>query len=116
MEYLFEEGRGGIYCYITLPMASSSKAGRYRRVAWPADERESVTYSGTPDPVPSPAPGVRFDGIGTSRYADGGETRYSLSAMVGAGAAGRYRGLQLYRPADGRHARRDGRARSTATP
>jgi hypothetical protein len=82
MEYLFEEG--GIYGYITLPMGLVVESWALQDGRVPADERESVTYSGTPDPVPFPAPGVRFDGIETSRYADGGEMRYSLSAVVGA--------------------------------
>ena len=49
-----------------------------------AAERESVTYTGRPDPVPFPAPGARFDGIETARLADGQVFRASVALTVGA--------------------------------
>lgn len=83
-EYAFDGGP--VYGYITLPMGLVLESWSLENGRAPAADRESVTYSGTPDPVPFPAPGVRFDGIETSRFADGGQSRYTINVTVGAGA------------------------------
>jgi hypothetical protein len=83
MEYAFDGAP--VYGYITLPMGLVLESWALENGRTPAADRETVTYSGTPDPVPFPAPGVRFDGIETARFADGGQTRYTINVTVGAG-------------------------------
>lgn len=74
------------YGYITLPMGLVLESWSLENGRAPAADRESVTYAGTPDPVPFPAPGARFDGIETSVFADGGQSRFTINVTVGAAA------------------------------
>jgi hypothetical protein len=83
-EYDFDGGP--VYGYITLPMGLVLESWALENGRTPAADRESVSYAGTPDPVPFPAPGVRFDGIETARFADGGQSRYTINVSVGAAA------------------------------
>ncbi|MBF9058854.1 hypothetical protein HKCCSP123_06625 [Rhodobacterales bacterium HKCCSP123] len=83
-EYPFDGGP--VYGYITLPMGLVLESWALENGRAPAADRETVTYVGTPDPVPFPAPGVRFDGIETSVFADGGQSRYTINVTVGSGA------------------------------
>jgi hypothetical protein len=72
-----------IYGYVTLPIGLIVEGWGFENGRAIPTQREDVTYAGTPDPVPTPSPGVRFDGIETTRFHDGTSSRYSVSAVVG---------------------------------
>jgi hypothetical protein len=74
------------YGYVTLPIGLPVEAWSIVNGYAPIEERETITYAGTPDPVPRPSAGVRFDGIETSRYSSGPASRFSVTAVVGAAA------------------------------
>lgn len=72
-----------IYGYLTLPSGLVVEGWALENGYSPSSEHETVTYVGTPDPVPVPAPGVRFDGISTSTYGDGSVVRSTVNLVVG---------------------------------
>jgi phage tail protein X len=73
-----------VYGYITLPIGLVVESWALVNGRVPPADRERVTYTGTPSSVPFPAPGARFDGTESSRFADGAAARYAITAMVGA--------------------------------
>jgi hypothetical protein len=74
-----------IFTSVSLPIGLLVDGWELRNGFVPRGDRETVRYVGTPDPVPAPAPGVRFDGLQISRFAEGGgETGSSVNLVVGA--------------------------------
>jgi len=69
--------------YITLSTGLVVEGWLMENGAAPRSDHETVTYAGTPDPVPPPAPGVRFDGIETSQFGGGAPVRSSVNLVVG---------------------------------
>jgi len=72
-----------IYTYITSSLGLVLEAWTLQNGQAPRAEYETVTFVGTPDPMPDPVSGARFDGIATSRYGDGTEVRATVNVVVG---------------------------------
>lgn len=80
-EYAHEGGT--IYGFRTLASGLVSESWALVDGRASAAERETVSYAGSPVPVPFPTPGARFDGIETARLADGRVYRASVALQVG---------------------------------
>ncbi|MDG3040388.1 hypothetical protein [Roseicyclus marinus] len=82
-EIEFAQDGSYVYVYRTLPVGLVTESWALVNGFASREERETVSYQGTPAAIPGPMPGARFDGIETARYPDGGETRSSVSLVVG---------------------------------
>lgn len=82
-EIEFAQDGSYVYAYRTLPIGLVAESWALENGFASREDREVVSYVGTPAAVPAPAPGVRFDGIETARYPDGSETRSSVNLSVG---------------------------------
>lgn len=82
-EIEFAQDGSYVYEYRTLPVGLVTESWALENGFASREDRETVSYVGTPATVPLPAPGARFDGIETARYPDGSETRSSVSLIVG---------------------------------
>jgi len=80
-----EFGHDGSYLnlYVTLPVGLVVEGWLLENGNGPRSEHETVSYVGTPDPVPLPVPGARFDGIETSQFGAGVPVRSSINLVVG---------------------------------
>ena len=82
-EIEFAQDGSYVYGYRTLPIGLVTESWALVNGFASREDRETVTYQGTPAVIPGPVPGARFDGVETARYPDGGETRSSVSLVVG---------------------------------
>lgn len=73
-----------IYMYHALPIGLVAQSWSIENGYAPQIEDETVSHAGTPNPVPLPAAGVRYDGISSSRYGDGSDSRATVNVVVGA--------------------------------
>jgi hypothetical protein len=85
-EIEFAQDGSYVYAYRVLPIGLVIESWALENGFASREDRETVSYVGTPAIVPAPAPGIRFDGIETARYPDGSETRSSVSLVTGAAA------------------------------
>ncbi|PWK62871.1 hypothetical protein [Roseicyclus mahoneyensis] len=80
-----EFGHDGSYMYVyrALPIGLVVESWSIENGYAPRNEEETVSFLGTPNPVPDPMAGVRYDGISTLRFGDGSESRATVNVVVG---------------------------------
>lgn len=82
-EIEFDREGTEIYTYVTSSLGIVLEGWTLQNGRASSADYETVTYVGTPDPMPDPAPGVRYDGIYTSVYGTEPDMRLSVSLTVG---------------------------------
>jgi hypothetical protein len=82
-EIEFAQDGSYVYAYRTLPIGLVTESWALENGFASREDRETVSYVGTPTDIPAPVPGARFDGIETATYPDGSAARSSVNLVVG---------------------------------